>query len=67
MPGQRAARLLVLRRAKAQGSANVPGVCDPAVDALIEKVITAQDRPTLQAAAHALDRVLLWRWYMVPN
>ncbi|MDR3536986.1 MAG: extracellular solute-binding protein [Acetobacteraceae bacterium] len=53
--------------AKAQGSNNVSGICDPAVDALIEKIITAQDRPTVQTAARALDRVLLWRWYMVPN
>ena len=45
----------------------MPGICDPAVDALIEKVIAADDRPALQAAARALDRVLLWRWYMVPN
>ena len=27
----------------------------------------AQDRDTLKTAAHALDRVLLWRWYLVPN
>ena len=53
--------------AKTQGSANLPGVCDPAVDALIEKVVSAQDRPTLTTAARALDRVLLWRWYLVPN
>jgi microcin C transport system substrate-binding protein len=53
--------------AKAQGSNNVPGICDPAVDSLIEKVITAQDRETVQTAARALDRVLLWRWYLVPN
>lgn len=52
---------------KAQGSNNVPGICDPAVDALIEKVVTAPDRKTLETAAHALDRVLLWRWYVVPN
>ena len=32
-----------------------------------EKMITAQDRDTLKTAAHALDRVLLWRWYLVPN
>jgi microcin C transport system substrate-binding protein len=53
--------------AKAQGSSNGPGICDPAVDALIEKVVNAQDRGTLRSAARALDRVLLWRWYMVPN
>jgi microcin C transport system substrate-binding protein len=53
--------------AKAQGSMNTPGVCDPAVDALVQKVLTAQDRDSLSVAAHALDRILLWRWYMVPN
>jgi microcin C transport system substrate-binding protein len=52
---------------KMQGSANAPGICDPAVDALIEKVIGASDRQTLDTAGRALDRVLLWRWYMVPN
>jgi microcin C transport system substrate-binding protein len=53
--------------AKSQGSFNVPGICDPAVDAMIEKVIEAQDRQTLRTAAQALDRLLLWNWYMVPN
>jgi len=52
--------------AKTVGSSNMSGVCDPAVDALSEKVVTAQDWPTLLPAAHALDRVLLWRWYNVP-
>jgi microcin C transport system substrate-binding protein len=53
--------------AKSQGSNNVPGICDPAIDALIDKVVTAQDRETLRVAANALDRVLLWNWYLVPN
>ncbi|MDE2516220.1 MAG: ABC transporter substrate-binding protein [Rhodospirillales bacterium] len=49
------------------GSSNVMGAADPAVDALIEKVIEAADPQSLRAAARALDRVLLWRWYMVPG
>ena len=53
--------------AKATGSMNVAGVCDPAVDTLIDKVIRASTRTQLQAAARALDRVLLWRWYLVPG
>ena len=53
--------------AKAQGSMNMPGICDPAVDALVGDVITAPDRPHLETAARALDRVLLWRWYLVPG
>ncbi len=49
------------------GSSNAMGICDPAVDALIRKIVTAQDKAQLVAATRALDRVLLWSWYMVPN
>ena len=52
---------------KAQGSNNVAGICDPAVDALVEKIVTAQDQPSVRTAARALDRVLLHSWYLVPN
>lgn len=67
IPGNELRDYFTCAAAKAQGSFNVPGICDPAVDMLVEKIITAQDRDTLTTAAHALDRVLLWRWYMVPN
>jgi microcin C transport system substrate-binding protein len=67
IPGNELRDYFSCAAAKAQGSFNVPGICSPAVDALVEKMITAQDRDTLKTAAHALDRVLLWRWYMVPN
>lgn len=50
-----------------QGSANTPGIKDPVVDALIETIIAAPDLPTLKAASRALDRVLLWGFYMVPQ
>ena len=53
--------------AKTPGSSNVMGVCDPVVDTLINKVISATDREQLKIAARALDRVMLWGWYMVPN
>jgi microcin C transport system substrate-binding protein len=53
--------------AKQQGSDNVAGVSDPAVDDLVSKIIGAPDRKSLVTACHALDRVLLWRWYMVPH
>jgi len=52
---------------KADGSSNLAGVCDPVVDALVDKVVQAQDKAHLIAAAKALDRVLLWGWYVVPN
>jgi microcin C transport system substrate-binding protein len=49
------------------GSKNTIGIKNPAIDALIEKVIFAKDRPTLVAATKALDRVLLWNFYVVPQ
>ncbi|MBR1122944.1 ABC transporter substrate-binding protein [Bradyrhizobium lablabi] len=49
------------------GSRNTLGIKNPAVDALIEKVIFATDREGLVAASRALDRVLLWNFYLVPQ
>ncbi len=46
---------------------NIAGVCDPVVDALIGKLVAANDRSRLVTVARALDRVLLWGWYCVPN
>jgi microcin C transport system substrate-binding protein len=67
IPGNELRDYFTCSAAKAQGSGNWGGICDPAVDALVERVVTAQDRQTLTTAARALDRVLLWRWYLVPN
>ncbi len=53
--------------ANAPGSRNTIGIKNPAVDALIEKVIFAENRETLVAASRALDRVLLWNFYVVPQ
>jgi len=49
------------------GSRNTIGIKNPAVDALIEQVIFASDRDSLVAATRALDRVLLWNFYVVPQ
>ena len=49
------------------GSKNTVGIKNPAVDALIDKVIFAKDRAGLVAATRALDRVLLWNFYVVPQ
>ena len=49
------------------GSHNLAGVKDPVVDALIEKLIAAPDRETLVNTTRALDRVLLWGWYVIPQ
>ncbi len=50
-----------------ESSRNLGGIKDKAVDALIERVIFARDREELVAATHALDRVLLWNNYVVPQ
>ena len=53
--------------AKTRGSANLAGICDPALDSLIDTAINAQDRASLSAAGRAIDRVLLRGWYLVPQ
>ena len=53
--------------ADANGSQNYAGIKNPVVDSLIEKVIEAADRKKLVAAVKALDRVLLWEYYVVPH
>ncbi len=49
------------------GSLNIIGIKNPAVDALIDKIIFAPNRDALVAACRALDRVLLWNFYVVPQ
>jgi microcin C transport system substrate-binding protein len=49
------------------GSRNTAGIQNPAVDKLIDKVVFAKDREELLAATRALDRVLLWNFYVVPQ
>ena len=53
--------------ANEEGSQNYAGIADKGVDALIDKIIYAKDRPTLEAATAALDRVLLANAYVVPG
>jgi microcin C transport system substrate-binding protein len=50
-----------------EGSRNVMGIRNPAVDKLIDRIVLAKDRPDLVAATRALDRVLLWNHYVVPQ
>ena len=49
------------------GSHNLVGIKNPAVDAMIDHVIFAKSRADLVAATQALDRVLLWNHYVVPQ
>jgi microcin C transport system substrate-binding protein len=49
------------------GSRNLVGIKNPAIDKLIDRVIFTKDRADLVAATKALDRVLLWNYYVVPQ
>lgn len=49
------------------GGMNIAGVKNPAVDALIEAIVKADTKQKLITAARALDRVIMWGQYTVPQ
>jgi microcin C transport system substrate-binding protein len=49
-----------------QGSRNAVGIKNPAIDKLIDAVIFSKDRSGLTTACRALDRALIWNYYVVP-
>jgi microcin C transport system substrate-binding protein len=49
------------------GSQNVVGIKNKAIDSLVASLVAAPDRESLVAACRALDRVLLWNHYVIPN
>ncbi len=53
--------------ANSEGAQNYAGIADPAVDALIEQLIVADDRDTQIAITKALDRVLLAKHFVIPS
>ena len=46
---------------------NYPGIKNPAVDYLVEKVVRATTEEEMNTAGRALDRVLLWSFYLIPD
>jgi microcin C transport system substrate-binding protein len=66
-PGGELLELFGSKAATTSGSSNVWGIADPAVDALLQKVVTAKTRPELSAAMRSLDRVLTNGYYSVPQ
>jgi microcin C transport system substrate-binding protein len=49
------------------GSRNYCGIRNPAIDTLVDLVVAAPDRDTLILRCKALDRALLWGWYVIPH
>lgn len=54
-------------KARENGSRNTPGIADPAIDELVELVISAPDYDELVARTRALDRVLLHHNFVIPH
>ncbi len=46
---------------------NYAGIRNPAIDVLVEKVIAAETEDEMNTAGRALDRVLLWSFYVIPE
>ena len=53
--------------ADVKSSNNIVGVKNPVIDELVLKIIKAQDKETLVATTKALDRILLWNHFVIPN
>ncbi|HZT24463.1 MAG TPA: extracellular solute-binding protein [Pseudolabrys sp.] len=67
LPGAELRGFFGSQSADVAGSDNVIGIKNPAVDAMIDKVVAAKSEQELVAAARALDRILLWNYYVVPQ
>jgi microcin C transport system substrate-binding protein len=66
-PGDSLRTYFSSRAAATKGSQNLAGIADPAVDALIDRIIDANTRPELVFAARALDRILRAGQYWIPH
>jgi microcin C transport system substrate-binding protein len=66
-PGDSLRSFFSSQAAALQGSNNLAGISDPAIDALIDAIIAAPTRPALTTACRALDRVIRAGRYWIPH
>jgi microcin C transport system substrate-binding protein len=66
-PGNEQVALWHSSQADVKGGNNLTGTKNKVVDALLDKLINADDKDSLLASAHALDRVLLFEHYVIPH
>jgi len=66
-PGNELMNMFHSSSADLKGSNNLPGISSPVIDALVLAIIQAKDRKEVVTASRALDRVLLYGEYLVPN
>ncbi len=66
-PGNEQYDFWTSKSADRQGSRNAIGIKSPVIDELVQMVVNAPDREELVMRTRALDRVLLWGHYVIPN
>jgi microcin C transport system substrate-binding protein len=66
-PGDSLRTFFSSQAATIKGSQNLAGISDPVIDALIEKIIAADNRPSLVTACKVLDRVIRSGRYWIPH
>lgn len=66
-PGNEQREYWTSAKADVIGSRNYIGIKNPAIDILVDKLISAQSREELIVATRALDRVLQWNYFIIPN
>ncbi len=66
-PGNEQREFWGSKAADTKGSRNTLGVKDPAIDKLVELIVSAPDRKSLITRSRAFDRVLLWNQFFVPQ
>ena len=66
-PGNEQREFFGSQAAGAQGSRNILGIKSPVIDEMIEALIKAPDRASLVAHTRALDRVLQYGYYVIPQ
>ena len=66
-PGNELLERFTSAAADEKGSDNLAGIRDPAVDAIVQRLLGSRTRAELVTAARALDRVLRAGWYLVPH
>lgn len=66
-PGVEYADLFGSQAADTEDSGNMAGVKNPAVDALLARMVSADTKPDMLAACRALDRVIMHSHFLVPQ
>jgi len=66
-PGDSLRNYFTSQAARTNGSQNLAGISDPAVDALVDIIIAAKTRDELTVACKALDRVIRAGRYWIPH